>query len=143
MCGSAASHISRQKRRHIHIWAPEQDFFLIVYGFIVASKVLSVLLENRTPPMVLSLPFRAPFALPDEVCRLTDSFLCVSIRVRHSSLQTCSPAPYRHHEWRRQIGMLILRPSLSQQDLSDVKLAQSTMLRAPISMRLNLGAVMK
>jgi hypothetical protein len=87
LCGnSAAWYVLGQQGGHVRVRAPGQDFFLVLHRFLVAVAFPAGCLDNRTAPVVSSAPFEAPFALPDEVCHLTNGLLYVSIRVRHSLL---------------------------------------------------------
>ena len=86
MPGSAASYILGQQSGHIRVRTPGHDFFLLLHGLIVAA--LTGPLDDRTFPVVLSLSFGASFVLLDEVCRLTDGPLHVSIPIGHLSLHS-------------------------------------------------------
>jgi hypothetical protein len=70
---------------------PGQDFFLVLEGLIVAAAFVTTGLDDCTSPVVQSPPWRAPFALSNEVRSVTNNSLRCSIRVRHSLLLIRNP----------------------------------------------------
>src|ERR1700733_14283224 len=81
---SAAWHVPGQKCRHVRVWPPGKDLFLILQKLIgAAASVAAEGFDSRAFPMILRVSLRAPLALPNEVGGLTNDLLRVFIQLRH------------------------------------------------------------